>query len=91
MRGSARLATAMDPRFVSLLTLTVDPGNPDRAKLAADGRFRLPAIDGLLRELKIFIAEAAPTARVFRTNHASKLPAAFGSAPQGSRPVWSRS
>src|SRR6185436_15932225 len=31
--GSARLATAMDPRFVSLLTLTVIPGTPI-AKLA---------------------------------------------------------
>ena len=68
--GSARLASAMDPRFVSLLTLTVIPGTPI-AKLAASGRFKLPAIDSLLRELRIFIAEAAPTDAIFRTNHAS--------------------
>lgn len=68
--GSARLATAMDPRFVSLLTLTVIPGTPI-AKLEASGRFTLPAIDGLLHELRVFIAEAEPKDAIFRTNHAS--------------------
>ena len=68
--GSARLATAMDPRFVSLLTLTVIPGTPI-AKLEAASRFTLPAIEGLLREARIFIAEAQPTDAIFRTNHAS--------------------
>src|SRR6185436_4484987 len=68
--GSARLATEMDPRFVSLLTLTVLPGTPI-AKLEAAGRFTLPAIDGLLRELRMFLAEAKPSDAIFRTNHAS--------------------
>src|SRR4029453_9694567 len=68
--ASARLATAMDPRFVSLLTLTVIPGTPI-AKLQAAGRFTLPAIDGLLRELRMFLAEAHPSDAIFRTNHAS--------------------
>jgi radical SAM superfamily enzyme YgiQ (UPF0313 family) len=68
--GSARLATAMDPRFLSLLTLTVIPGTP-QALLEERGRFVLPDVEGLLRELRIFVAEAAPTDAVFRTNHAS--------------------
>jgi radical SAM superfamily enzyme YgiQ (UPF0313 family) len=69
-RGSARLATAMDPRFVSLLTLTVIPGTPI-AKLEERGDFVLPDVEGLLREARTFVAEAAPTDAVFRTNHAS--------------------
>ena len=39
--GSAKLATAMDPRFVSLLTLTVIPGTPI-SKLEDRGTFTLP-------------------------------------------------
>ena len=79
--GSARLATAMDPRFVSLLTLTVIPGTPI-AKLESSGRFTLPAIDGLLRELRTFIAEAQPTDAIFRTNHASNYLPLSGRLPR---------
>lgn len=68
--GSARLATAMDPEFLSALTLTVVPGTPQDA-LVRTGRFELPDVSGLLRELRILVAEAAPSAAVFRTNHAS--------------------
>jgi radical SAM superfamily enzyme YgiQ (UPF0313 family) len=79
--GSARLATGMDPRFVSLLTLTVIPGTP-MAKLEDSGRFSLPAIDGLLREARIFIAEAAPKDAIFRTNHASNYLPLSGRLPR---------
>ena len=41
-RESARLAGAMDPRFVSLLTLTVIPATP-LARLEERGKFELPA------------------------------------------------
>jgi radical SAM superfamily enzyme YgiQ (UPF0313 family) len=79
--GSARLATAMDPRFVSLLTLTVIPGTPI-ARLQAKGRFELPGIEGLLREMRTFIAEASPTDAVFRTNHASNYLPLSGRLPR---------
>jgi len=79
--GSARLATAMDPRFVSLLTLTVIPGTPI-AKLQAAGRFTLPGIEGLLREARTFIAEAVPTDAIFRTNHASNYLPLSGRLPR---------
>ena len=68
--ASARLATEMDPAFVSLLTLTVVPGTPI-AKLAATDRFELPSVRGMLEELRTFVALAAPGGAVFRTNHAS--------------------
>lgn len=69
-RASARLATAMDPEFLSALTLTVVPETP-LATLVRRGRFELPAVPALLGELRAFVAEAAPTHAVFRTNHAS--------------------
>ncbi len=105
-RASGRLATAMDPRFLSTLTLTVVPGTP-LARLAEQGRFELPEVQGLLMELRWFIEEAHPTTAIFRSNHASnylsiggRLPrdreailAAIDAALAGQvplRPEWSR-
>lgn len=68
--ASARLATAMDPEYLAALTLTVVPDTP-LATLERRGRFVLPDINGLLRELRTFVAEANPTNALFRTNHAS--------------------
>ncbi len=64
--ASARLVTAMDPEYVSLLTLTVIPDTPI-AKLAARGGFELPTVEGMLRELRTIVALAEPTAAIFRT------------------------
>ncbi|MDC0744722.1 radical SAM protein [Polyangium mundeleinium] len=69
-RASARLATAMDPDYLAALTLTVVPDTP-LATLERRGRFVLPDVHGLLRELRVFVAEATPTEALFRTNHAS--------------------
>lgn len=79
--ASARLATAMDPRFLSLLTLTVIPGTPI-AKLAEGGRFAMPDVEGLLRELRTFVANAAPADAIFRTNHASNYLPLEGRLPR---------
>jgi len=80
-RASAELATGMDPRFVSLLTLTVIPGTPI-AKQLDRGDFELPEIEGLLREARIFIEHAAPTDSIFRTNHASNWLPLSGRLPR---------
>lgn len=69
-RASAELATAMDPDFLAALTLTVVPATP-LATLVRRGRFALPDVPSLLGELRTFVALAAPTDAVFRTNHAS--------------------
>lgn len=69
-RASGRLATAMNPRFLSTLTLTVIPGTP-QARLETGGQFILPDVAGLLKELRWFIEEAHPTGAIFRSNHAS--------------------
>jgi radical SAM superfamily enzyme YgiQ (UPF0313 family) len=68
--GSARLATAMDPEFLAALTLTVVPGTP-LERMQDKGRFALPVVPDLLAELRTFVAQAAPTDALFRTNHAS--------------------
>jgi len=80
-KASARLATAMNPRFVSLLTLTVVPGTPlDR--LQSRGRFTLPPVETLLRELRDFVDAAAPHDAIFRTNHASNYLPLAGRLPR---------
>jgi radical SAM superfamily enzyme YgiQ (UPF0313 family) len=79
--GSARLVGEMDPRFVSLLTLTVIPDTPI-AKLEQKGKFELPGVRGLLRELRTFLAQAQPTNAIFRTNHASNYLPLSGRLPR---------
>ena len=69
-RASGRLASAMDPRFLSTLTLTVVPGTP-LARQVDQGRFELPDVPGLLTELRGFVAETRLSGAIFRSNHAS--------------------
>jgi len=79
--GSAKLAGAMDPRFVSLLTLTVIPGTP-LGRLRERGKFKLPEQRDLLAELRIFVADARPRDAIFRTNHASNYLPLAGRLPR---------
>lgn len=79
--ASASLATAMDPRFLSLLTLTVIPGTPI-ARLAERGAFALPDVRGMLEETRLFVAQARPTDAIFRTNHASNWLPLAGRLPR---------
>jgi radical SAM superfamily enzyme YgiQ (UPF0313 family) len=67
---TAELVTEMDPAFFAALTLTVIPGTP-QWRLRETGRFRLPDVPGLLRELRTMVDLARPTDALFRTNHAS--------------------
>ncbi len=80
-QGSAKLAGAMDPRFVSLLTLTVIPGTP-LGQQQERGKFKLPEQRELLAELRTFVAEARPTDAIFRTNHASNYLPLAGRLPR---------
>jgi radical SAM superfamily enzyme YgiQ (UPF0313 family) len=79
-RGSAELATAMDPEFVSLLTLSVVPDTP-LARLQRDGRFTMPSVTQLLGEMRAFVAGTRPTRALFRTNHASNYVPLGGTLP----------
>lgn len=79
--GSARLISAMDPEFVSALTLTIIPGTPI-AKMQAAGKFTLPSVTRMLEELRTMVAAASPTDAIFRTNHASNYLPLAGRLPQ---------
>ncbi len=68
--ASAELATAMDPEFLSLLTVSPVPGTPFFRQVES-GRVRLPGKRELLVELRTFIDHARPSGAIFRTNHAS--------------------
>jgi radical SAM superfamily enzyme YgiQ (UPF0313 family) len=80
-RATADLVTKMDPAFFSALTVTIVDGTPlDR--LAKKGRFEVPPVPALLRELRTIVCEARPTDTVFRTNHASNYLPLGGHLPR---------
>lgn len=79
--GAAALASAMDPAFVSALTLTVVPGTP-QARMEEKGLFELPDVEQLLRELRIFVAGCDTSDAIFRTNHASNYLPLAGRLPR---------
>ncbi|MDP6546173.1 MAG: radical SAM protein [Phycisphaerae bacterium] len=68
---TGRVVSAMDPHYLSMLTLMLVPGTP-LYRRAKDGDFRLPPPEGLLAELREVIRNTDGLTRcVFRTNHAS--------------------
>jgi radical SAM superfamily enzyme YgiQ (UPF0313 family) len=69
-QATGRVLSAMDPDYVGALTLMLIPGTPLHADFLA-GRFRLPAPDGLLSELRGMIAATALSGGLFHANHAS--------------------
>lgn len=102
-RASARLATAMDPKYLSTLTLTVIPDTP----ITRQSRFELPSVPELLQELRWFMEEVAPSNAIFRSDHASNHLPISGRLPRdrdailasieaamegrvGLRPRWAR-
>jgi radical SAM superfamily enzyme YgiQ (UPF0313 family) len=80
-RGSARLITEMDSEFLSALTLTIIPDTPI-FRMMEKGRFELPSIPGLLKELRTMVAESRLTAAIIRTNHASNYLPIEGRLPR---------
>ena len=79
--SSGKLTTEMDPRYVSLLTLTFAPGTP-LIKLHARGKFELPDQRGFLEEIRLFLEETNPSNAVFRSNHASNYLPLAGRLPR---------
>jgi radical SAM superfamily enzyme YgiQ (UPF0313 family) len=80
-RATAKLVTEMDPEFFAALTVTVVPGTP-LAQLHAKGRFAVPPVLDLLRELRTIVDLARPTDATFRTNHASNYLPLAGRLPR---------
>jgi radical SAM superfamily enzyme YgiQ (UPF0313 family) len=80
-RATAELVTQMDPEFFAALTVTVVPGTP-LATLHAKGRFSVPDVPDLLRELRTMVHLTRPRDAVFRTNHASNYLPIGGRLPR---------
>ena len=78
---TARLVSAMDPEYFAALTVTVVPGTP-LATLRAKGKFEVPDVPDLLRELRMMVDLARPTDALFRTNHASNYLPLGGRLPR---------
>jgi radical SAM superfamily enzyme YgiQ (UPF0313 family) len=78
---TARLVTEMDPEYLSALTLTVIPGTP-LERMMSRGRFEVPSVPDLLRELQTIVRECRPTRALFRTNHASNYLPIQGRLPR---------
>ena len=79
--ATGELVTAMNPEFFSALTVTVVPETP-LFTLAKRGKFRVPEVPDLLRELRAMVAAAEPTNATFRTNHASNYLPLGGQLPR---------
>jgi radical SAM superfamily enzyme YgiQ (UPF0313 family) len=79
--ATADLVTRMDPEYFSALTVTVVPGTPLHT-LEKRGKFEVPAVPELLRELRGMVLHARPTNATFRTNHASNYLPLGGRLPR---------
>lgn len=84
--GCAELATAMDPRFLSALTLTLIPGTPIH-RVAESGRFEMPSVEALMGELRILVDRCDPSDAIFRTNHASNYLPIAGRLPRDRKAI----
>lgn len=78
---TARILTDMDPDYVGALSLILVPGTPLHDDYVG-GKFELPDPFGLIRELRIMVAESNFTNCVFRANHASNYLPIKATLPQ---------
>ncbi len=67
---SGRIVSAMNPRFVSTLTITPVPGTKFHEEVEA-GRIVLPDDRGILQELRTMVEHMDVNRTVYRGNHAS--------------------
>jgi len=69
--ATGRVVSAMDPPYLSLLTLMLVPGTPLHRQWQ-EGKFELPEPEDMLAELRQIISHTNGLSRcLFRTNHAS--------------------
>jgi len=80
-RASGELVTAMDPTYVSALTLVPVPGTPIHDTVER-GEMVLPGPREILAELRTMVAHMQPTRAIFRSNHASNSLPLAGTLPR---------
>ena len=80
-RGTGEALSAIDPDYIGILTLMLEPGTRLYAE-ARRGDFVLPGPLQLLLELREMIEATDVTHAVFRTNHASNYLSLRGTLPE---------
>jgi len=78
--ASGQLVSAMDPRYVSTLTITPVPGTPLHEEVAS-GRLVLPDERGMLLEQRTMVEHLDVTRAIYRGNHASNALPIGGNLP----------
>jgi hypothetical protein len=69
-RATGVALSAIDPRYIGVLSLMVEPGTRIASRVAA-GEFVVPDGFAMVRELREMIAATDVTDALFRSNHAS--------------------
>ncbi len=80
-RHSAWLLNETQPRYVSTLVVSF-PLGMERFRKGFAGGFELPDVNGLLREMHLFISELALERSLFRSDHASNYLVLKGTLPK---------
>ncbi len=80
-RGTGEALSAIDPDYIGILTLMLEPGTPLHDSVRR-GDFVVPGPLQLLLELREMIDACNVTHAVFRTNHASNYLALRGTLPE---------
>lgn len=78
--ATARVASAVNPKFLAALTLMVDAGTP-LGQQVAGGQFELLSPRESLQELQLLLENLTVDHCVFRSNHASNYFAVGGTLP----------
>ncbi len=80
-RESAKVLSAINPRFISTLTMMVVPDIPLHDD-TLNGRYTPPTPEQTIRELRELIAGLDVTGSIFRANHISNLVSPAGTLPK---------
>lgn len=67
---TAKALSAMNPEYIGLLTLMVEPGTPLH-EWVQNGSFIVPDAQGILKETELLLSRLDSHGSVFRMNHAS--------------------
>ncbi len=80
-RATGAALSAIDPRYIGILTLMLTPGTAMERRVAG-GALVLPDSIGMLRELREIVANTDVTHCTFRSNHASNYLPVGGELPR---------
>ena len=80
-RATGVALSAIDPRYIGILTLMLTPGTAMERRVAG-GALVLPDSIGMLRELREIVANTEVTHCTFRSNHASNYLPVGGELPR---------